>query len=276
MKKLIAVALALFVVTGLAFSQVDLSKIKDGVYFAQSAKYSTTGWKEQVVLTLSGGKIVSADWNGVSNIAGATDKLSYAASGKYGMVKASKIKAEWDVQAKTTAAYLVKTQDINVSKFGQDGKTDAITGATMTVSEFFSLARTALASAPIAKGNYKNGYYFAQQAEFDKSTGWKDSVLVTIVNGSIVDVVWNGTYKDATKKSKIIEAVTGRYGMAKAAKKGEWNVQANAVEAAIVKAGDPSKIIVKADETSDAISGASLHVLAVGLAIEALKTAQRP
>ncbi|MCX7027542.1 MAG: FMN-binding protein [Spirochaetes bacterium] len=274
MKRLISLALVLACVAGTAFAQVDLAKVKDGVYFAQSAKYSNTGWKEQVTVAVSSGKIVEAAWNGVSNIAGAADKLFYAASGKYGMIKASKIKSEWDTEAKATAAYLVKTQDINFSKIGSDGHTDAITGATITVSEFFALAKQALASAPVAKGSYKNGYYFAQQADFDKSSGWKDSVLVTVVNGSIVDVVWNGTYKDATKKSKIVEATEGRYGMGKVAKKGEWNVQANAVEEAIVKAGNPSKIAVKADGTSDAISGASIHVTLVGLAVDALKAAK--
>ena len=274
MKKLIALTLALFAFAGMAFAQVDLGKVKDGVYFAQDDKYSSSGWKEQVVVEVKGGKIVNAIWNGVSNIAGAADKASYAAAGKYGMGKASKIKAEWDVQAKAAAAYLVKTQDVNFAKFDKDGKTDAISGATLTVSGFFGLAKKALASAPVAKGAYKDGWYYAEQKDFDKNSGWKDTALVSVVNGSIVDVVWNGIYKDNSKKSKIVEAVQGRYGMAKAAKKGEWNVQANAVEEAIVKAGDPSKIAVKADGTSDAVSGASIHLTVVSLAIEALKAAK--
>jgi major membrane immunogen (membrane-anchored lipoprotein) len=274
MKRLIGLALVLFVAATTAFAQVDLAKVKDGVYFAQSDNYSNSGWKEQVVLEVSKGKLVKVTWNGVSNIAGAADKKSYAASGKYGMVKASKIKAEWDAQAKAAEEFLLKTQDVNFSKFTADGKTDAITGATLTVSEFFSLAKKALALAPVAKGAYKDGYYYAEQKDFDKSSGWKDTALVTVVNGSIVDLVWNGIYKDATKKSKIVEAVSGRYGMAKAAKKGEWNVQADAVEAAIVKAGDPSKIALKADGTSDAVTGASIHLTVVTLAAEALKTAK--
>ncbi|HWR13087.1 MAG TPA: FMN-binding protein [Rectinemataceae bacterium] len=274
MKKTIMLILALSLVAGSAFAQVSLAKVKDGVYFAQDQKYSSSGWKEQVVLTIKGGKIIDAIWNGVSNIAGAADKVSYATAGKYGMVKASKIKAEWDAQSKAVADYLVKTQDVNFAKLNKDGKTDAITGATMTVSGFFALVKEALSSAPVAKGSYKDGWYFAQQADFDKSSGWKDSALVTVVNGSIVDVVWNGLSKDPAKKSKIVEAVSGRYGMAKAAKKGEWNVQAEAVEAAIVKAGDPSKIALKADGTSDAVSGASIHLSVVTLAIEALKAAK--
>ncbi len=99
-------------------------------------------------------------------------------------------------------------------------------------------------------------------------------MLLTVVNGTVVDVLWNGMSKDAKKRSKLVEAKEGRYGMAKAAKKGEWNVQAAAVEAAILKAQDPAKINVRADGSSDAISGASIHVTAVGLAIEALKPAR--
>jgi len=274
MRKLSLLLLALLVVTASVFAQVDLAKVKDGFYFAQDDKYSSSGWKEQVIVEVKGGKIVDVTWNGVSNLAGAKDKANYAAAGKYGMAKASKIKAEWDVQAKAAAAYLVKTQDVNFAKFDKDGKTDAITGATMTVSGFYSLVKKALASTPVAKGVYKDGWYYAEQKDFDKSSGWKDTALVTVVNGSIVDVVWNGIYKDTTKKSKIVEAVQGRYGMAKAAKKGEWNVQANAVEAAIVKVGDPVKIAMKADGTSDAISGASIHLTVVALAIDALKAAK--
>jgi len=271
MKRLIAIALVLAVASaGLAFGQV---KAKDGVYFAQEAAFGKTGWKDQVVVIVSGGKITKVNWNGVSNLPGALDKKAHAAAGKYGMAKAAKA-GEWDKQAAAAEAWLLKTQDVGFAAFNKDGKSDAITGATMTTSGFLALVNKALAATPIAKGAYKDGWYYAEQKDFDKNSGWKDSALVTVVNGSIVDLLWNGIYKDTTKKSKLVEAVTGKYGMAKAAKKGEWNVQAAAVEAAIVKAGDPSKIPLKPDTTSDAISGASIHLTVVTLAAEALKAAK--
>jgi len=121
MRKLSLLLLALLVVTASVFAQVDLAKVKDGFYFAQDDKYSSSGWKEQVIVEVKGGKIVDVTWNGVSNLAGAKDKANYAAAGKYGMAKASKIKAEWDVQAKAAAAYLVKTQDVNFAKFDKAG-----------------------------------------------------------------------------------------------------------------------------------------------------------
>jgi major membrane immunogen (membrane-anchored lipoprotein) len=274
MKKSICLALIIAAAScAAAFGQV---KAKDGLYFAQEKDFAKdTGWKDQVVLSVRGNKITSVVWNGVSNT-GVADKLTVIPQCGYPMVKFGKAKAEWDVQAKAVEDYLVKTQDVGFSKYSDaEGRTDAISGATIHVKGFFGLVNAALAAGPVARGIYKkDGWYFAQQADFDKQTTWKDSVLVTVVNGRIVDVIWNGTSSDKAKKSKLVEDLAGRYGMEKAAKKGAWNVQAKAVEAAIVKAQDPASIPLKPDTTTDAISGASLHATAVVLAVEALKAAR--
>jgi major membrane immunogen (membrane-anchored lipoprotein) len=270
MNRKLAIALVLAVgLAGVAFGQV---KAKDGIYFAQDSEYAKdSGWKDQVIVTVKGGKIASVLWNGVSNT-GVADKLSVVPAG-YDMVKYGKAKADWNVQAKAVQDYIVKNQSTKVA-LKADGTTDAISGASIHVKDVFGLVDKALASAPVKKGIYaKDGWYFKEQADFDKSTGWKDSVLITVVNGTVVDVIWNGVYKDSSKKSKLVEDLAGKYGMEKAAKKGAWHVQAEAVENAIIKAQDPAKIAIKADGTTDAISGATLHVTAVGLAIEDLKAA---
>lgn len=270
---------ALFVclVTLLAFAGTAFAQTKpaDGVYFAAQDSYDAqTGWKEQVVVTVSGGKITKVNWNGVSNL-GVPDKKIYSVAGGYGMEKASALKLRWDQEAGNVEAYLIKNQDIGFNKFKQDGTTDAISGASIHVSSFYTLVNQALSSPAVAKGIYKkDGWYFGQQSDFDAQTGWKDNILITVVNGTIVDVIWNGVSKDTTKKSKLVESLAGRYGMEKSAKLGAWHVQAAAVQAAIIKAQDPTKIAVRADGTSDAISGASIHVTAVGLAIDALKAAR--
>jgi len=271
MKKILGMAVGLsLLVGGLAFGQV---KAKDGVYFAQDAAYGSTGWREQVVVKVAGGKITEVTWNGVSNL-GVADKVTVSAAGGYGMEKASKLKLRWDQQVKNTADYVVKTQDV-AGKFTKEGAADGITGASLHVNGFFALVNKALASAPVAKGPFKkDGWFFAAQAAFDPKTGWKDNVLLTVVNGTIVDSLWNGVNKDAKSKSKLVVAESGGYGMAKAAKQGEWNVQSARVDAAIVQAGDPAKIPLKADGTTDAITGATLHPTAVSLAIEALKAAR--
>jgi major membrane immunogen (membrane-anchored lipoprotein) len=270
------ISLILIVLAVAAFGTAyGAAKPKDGVYFAQDKDFAPQGgWKEQVVVTVSRGKITAANWNGVSNL-GVADKKTVAAAGGYGMKKASKLGLEWHEQAANVEAWLVKTQDVGFSKFKADGTTDAISGASLHVKNFFDLVNKALAAGPVAKGIYKkDGWFFAQQADFDASSGWKDSVLITVVNGTIVDVLWNATSKDPAKKSKLLEALAGTYGMGKAAKKGEWNVQAAAVQAELLKVQDPAKIPLKADGTSDAVSGASIHLTMIPLAIEALKAAR--
>jgi len=272
MKRALAAALILGIaVVGLSFGQV---KAKDGVYFAQDENFAPQGWKEQVVVTVAGGKITKVNWNGVSNL-GLADKKTVAAAGGYGMKKASKLGLEWDAQAANVEAFLVKSQNPGFDKFKADGTTDAISGASLHVQGFYGLVNKALAAGPVAKGIYtKDGWFFAEQPAFDAKTTWKDSVLLTVVNGTLVDALWNGTSSDKTKKSKLVEALAGKYGMAKVAKKGEWNVQAAAVQAALLKVQDPARIAVKADGTTDAISGASIHVTAVFLAADALKAAR--
>ena len=259
-------------------SALYAQSLKDGLYFAQDAGFGSNGWKAQVVLTVKSGKVTAANWNGVSNIAGAADKKSYDKAGKYGMVKFGKAQAEWYQQAEKVEAYLVKSQDLAFAKYtNAEGSTDAISGASIHVKEFFDLVKKATAAGPVAKGPHaKDGWFYAEQAAFDAKTGWKDTVLVTVVNGRIVDVVWNGISSDTKKKSKIVESVSGAYGLVKIGKaQAEWHEQTARAEAALVAAQDPAKIKVKADGKPDAITGVSIAISDfLKLALEALKAAK--
>jgi major membrane immunogen (membrane-anchored lipoprotein) len=254
---------------------VGAQTLKDGFYFAEGDKFSSSGWKEQAVLEVKSGKIVKATWNGVSKL-GVADKKTVSAAGGYGMIKVSKLKKEWHEQAAAVEAYLVQTQDVSFNKYkNAAGNTDAITGASMTVKDFFDLAAKAVAAGPVAKGNYaKDGWFFASAADFDKA-GWKGNVLVTVVNGTIVDAVWNGISKDPKKKAKIIDSETGGYGMGKVAKQGEWHIQAARAADALVREQDPAKIVLKKDGKTDAVTGVSITVSEFyTLAAEALKAAR--
>ncbi len=270
MKRIIAIA-----AFAAAVFAVGAQSYKDGIYFAQEEAFQKSGWKYQAVLEVSGGKIAKATWNGVNNL-GLADKNTVAAAGEYGMVKASKLKKEWNEQAATVADYLVKTQDVNFNQYkNAAGNTDAIAGASIHVKEFFDLAKKAIADGPVAKGSYaKDGWYFASAAQFPKD-GWKSNVLITVVNGSIVDVIWNALSKDSKKKSKLVESAMGNYGMEKAAKQGPWHVQAERAAAALVKAQNPAAITLKKGGQPDAVTGVSMSVSEfLTLAAEALAAAK--
>ncbi len=276
-KKILIAAFVVIAAVVIVFSIVKTNSrntgdgLKDGVYFARQDEYAKSGWRYQVVVTVKDGKISAVNWNGVSNSAGVLDKKAWAKMGKYGMAKAAK-QGEWDKQAEAVEAYLIKTQDISFSKIDQSGKTDAITGATITVTDFFDLVNKALKSPSVAKGPYANdGWYYAEEDEFDAKTGWKDTALVTVVNGTVTDVVWNSISNDPGKKSKLVESTEGRYGMEKIASKGEWHIQAKAVTDAIIKAGDPAKITLAANGKADAVTGATITANVIPLALKALE-----
>ena len=108
-----------------------LAAVFAGTSFGQDDDFAPSGgWKEQVVVTVSGGKITSINWNGVSNL-GVADKKTVAAAGGYGMKKASELGLEWDQQAAKVEAYLVSTQDTAFNQIKADGTTDAISDASL-------------------------------------------------------------------------------------------------------------------------------------------------
>src|SRR5699024_84923 len=92
-------------------------------------------WASAAYITVVNGHIIDAVWNAYD--INDQDKFTFAKDGEYGMVNASEIDAEWHEQAEATAQYLVETQDPTAVEWDEDGKTDTITGASMTVSNFF-------------------------------------------------------------------------------------------------------------------------------------------
>ncbi len=261
MKKSIAALTALLAIFAV-ISVGAQAKLKDGFYFAEESAFQSSGWKDQVVLQVAGGKIVAASWNGVNSL-GVADKKTVSAAGGYGMIKASKIGKEWHEQAAIVEKNLVATQNTAA---------DAVSGATMGTKGFYALVKAALASKPVAKGSYaKDGWFYAISPAFD-STGYKSTALITVVNGTIVSANWNGISKDGGD-SKFVRATKGSYKMG--AKQGEWHVQSPRIAAALIKSQDPAKIALKADGKTDAVSGVSIQVNGfIAVAAEALKAAK--
>ncbi|GAE88947.1 FMN-binding protein [Acetivibrio straminisolvens] len=120
---------------------------KDGTYYAEADDFDQSGWKGTVKIEVKDGKIVSADWNAIHKDGG-DDKDTQSKNGEYKMVERGGAKAEWHEQAEKVEAYLVETQDpSNIKYKDEEGHTDAISGATIKVKEFFDLAKKALKDA---------------------------------------------------------------------------------------------------------------------------------
>jgi major membrane immunogen (membrane-anchored lipoprotein) len=265
-------SLAVLIVLLMAFSTVSVSAqtLVNGFYFAEQPGFSSSGWRYQAVLEVQGGKIVSANWNAVNSL-GVADKKTYAAGGQYGMGKIAK-QGEWDVQAARVEAELLRIQDPAKIVVKADGKTDAISGVSVTIKEFMDLVKAALAAGPVPKGTYsKDGWFYAKSPTFDNS-GYAATALITVVNGRIVSAIWNAVHR-AGGDSKFTRAVKGTYKMN--AKQGEWHIQAPRVAAELIRLQDPAKFTIKADNKTDAISGVSITMKEFAdIAAEALKAAR--
>ncbi len=231
----------------------------DGIYFATEDNFNDqTGWKSTVTVTVEGGKITKVDWNAANKAAG-KDKKTASADGDYGLVAKGGAQAEWHEQAAVVEQYLVDNQSVDgINLLDEEGHTDSITGVSIHVGDFAALVEKALAQGPVGKGPYTDGVHYAEASDFG-SSGWKDNVTITVINGNILAVNWNGTSKDGGKDKKTA-SIDGDYGMKNGGAQSEWHEQAAAMEAYLLETQSPDQITMTAEGTTDAVTGVSIHV----------------
>lgn len=246
----------------------------DGMYYAQDDTYDAeSGWKSTVLLEVKDGKIVSANWNGISNKLG-LDKKTASQTGKYPMVEKGGAKAPWHDQAAEMEKFLIEKQDPKAITVNAEGKTDAVSSVTISVGDFATLADKALTAGPATAGTYKDGTYHAEGKDFDGQTGWKGTVDVVVANGNIISVFWSGIDKDGNDKKAA--SIEGKYPMVeKGGAIAPWHEQAVAAEAFLLEKQAVDAITVNAEGKTDAIASVTI---AVGeftqLATEALSAAK--
>lgn len=255
MKRFLTVFIILLVLTGAVYaegSQEEMSsetEYSDGIYFAQEDQFNAkTGWKYNVTIEVEKGRITSALWNG-SHVKAGNDKVTRSKSGEYGMVAKGGAMAPWFEQAAAAEAYLLETQDpADISYKDDKGHTDAFSGATIHVIEFFDLAEKALAAGPAGYGPYKDGSYHAQLPDFHN--GYKYFVDLTVISGYIVAADWDA-YAEDGGDNKEQRSIDGTYGMVeKAGAIAPWFEQAGKVEETLLNS--------QSTEMPDAISGATI------------------
>ncbi|MEC0370934.1 FMN-binding protein [Paenibacillus chibensis] len=234
----------------------DSGSYKDGTYFAEGTMDEKSGWQPYVVLSVEGGKITKADWNYVS-AKGGPDKKTLDKAGKYGM-KAGGGSTEWYEQAEKAEQYLIEKQDPAAITVKDDGKTDAISGVSIHVKDFTNLSEEALSAGPAAAGTYKDGSYHAEGDAFDKESGWKSTVDITVANGKIIYAYFSGV--NAKGEDKQTVSKEGKYGMKAGGAQAEWHEEAIKAQDYLIEKQDPAAITLKDDGTTDAISGVTIHV----------------
>ena len=133
-------------------------------------------------------------------------------------------------------------------------RNSAVPGMLVILALVFGLVANLSAAA------YKDGVYFAQSADFEAGSGWKDQVTLEVKGGKITKAEWNGVNSEVAM-FKVDYVKAGKYPMN--GKQGDWNAQAVKCQDWLVKNQDPAKITYKdAAGLTDAGAGVSIHVKA--------------
>ncbi|WP_025691030.1 hypothetical protein, partial [Paenibacillus zanthoxyli] len=241
-----------------AAPSTDAAKYQDGVYYGTIPADEKTGWQTYAILTVEGGKITKADWNGF-NVNNAGDlKKKVSEDGKYGLVSKGGAQAEWHEQAAKAEAFLIEKQDPAAITLDAEGKTDAISGVSVHVNDLVQAAQAALAAGPAQPGPYKDGGYHAQ-GEMDAKSGWAPTVDLSIANGNIVAAKFSGVDKDGNDKQQFSK--DGKYGMKEKNPKAQAEWHEEAIEAQqYYLANQTAAPAFDAEGKTDAISGVTISV----------------
>lgn len=237
----------------------QLSVLKEGLYFAEEPTYSEDGWKNTVTFEIKDGVITTIEFNSINENA-TEDKRTLSQTDQYTMSDSDTESLKWHEQLEKLEAYIISNQDISTIQTTEDGKTDAISGVTISVNSFLQLMNTALANGPIEKGNYQDGHYYAEQLTF--TNGYKYNINLIVENGYIVAAHWDAIKEDGSLTSEHQTDETQ-----------SWNQQAQLLEAYLITIQDPTLITYNEENKTDAISGVTIEVNQfIELAIQALSS----
>lgn len=248
--------------------------LKDGTYHAEQADFDpNNGYKYFVDVTIKDGKIESVLWD-ATNKDGNANKRQASIDGTYDMKNAPGLK--WHEQAELMEAKLVETQDPLAVVYGENGKTDAVAGVSVTIDAFNTLAQQCLDQAkdqaPAEEaGGLTNGTFHAEEADFDAS-GYKYTVDVTVEGGKVTQVIWDALEKDG-KANKRQASIDKTYDMDNAPGLW-WHEQAELMEAKLVETQNPLAVEYGNDGKTDAVAGVTVEVKSfTTLAIDAMNQA---
>lgn len=122
----------------------NVSSMKNGKYTVNAEEYDESGYLATVTVTISDGKVASVRIDDMDK--NKKSKKSLSESGGYGMKEKGKAQGEWHEEIALLEKELEKNgaKDITVNA---EGKTDAISGCTISVSKYIDLYNKALEKA---------------------------------------------------------------------------------------------------------------------------------
>lgn len=117
------------------------AELADGTYEARGIPDSN-GYVDTVTIIIEGGQIHSASWDAVTE--GGESKARLSEAGEYMMTEDG---LTWKEQAEAVTAVLVENQSLDFFEVDEQGKTDAVSGVSISVGGFTNLAEQCLRQA---------------------------------------------------------------------------------------------------------------------------------
>ncbi len=118
---------------------LDGAVLADGTYEAKTSEPDSSGFIDQVQITVADGKITEVSWDAVSE--DGSKKSVMSENGEYVMTEDG---LTWKAQAEALANALIENQSLSFLSTDEQGKTDAVSGVSISVGGFISLAEQCL------------------------------------------------------------------------------------------------------------------------------------
>ena len=229
-----------------------LKELKDGTYEAKADAPDNNGFTDVVTVTVKDGKIAEVNWEAVG--ADGSTKSVLSENGEYVMTEDG---LTWKEQAEALANALIENQSLDFLQVNEQGKTDAVSGVSISIGGFTALAEKCLKEAAgiTQTLELKDGTYEAK-AEAADNNGFTDQVTMTVKDGKITEVNWEAVGEDGSKKSVLSE--NGEYVMTEDGL--TWKEQAEALANALIENQSLDFLQVNEQGKTDAVSGVSISV----------------
>lgn len=227
--------------------------LSDGTYEAKTSAPDSNGFTEEMTMTLKDGKITSVNWDAVTE--DGSKKSIMSENGEYTMTEDG---LTWKEQSEALANALIENQSLGFLTTNEEGKTDAVSGVSISVGSFISLAQqcmeqaAGISSKPVA---LTDGTYEAKASAPD-SNGFTEQLSLTVENGAVTAVVWDAIAEDGSKKSILSE--NGEYTMTEDGP--TWKEQSEALAKALIENQSLDFLTTDDQGKTDAVSGVSISV----------------
>ena len=224
----------------------------DGEYTAKGEP-DDSGFTDQVTMTVADGKITEVSWDALGE--DGTSKSVLSEKGEYTMTEDG---PTWKEQAESLAKALVENQSLDVFTMDAQGKTDAVSGVSISIGGFVNLAKQCMYEAAGIENEESltlaDGEYTAKGEPDD--SGFTDQVTMTVADGKITEVSWDALGEDGTSKSVLSEK--GEYTMTEDGP--TWKEQAESLAKALVENQSLDVFTMDAQGKTDAVSGVSISI----------------